>query len=160
MSKPAGYTLFQIILHWLIALLILIQYLFHEQMEAAYEAVQKGGDGSGGNFHAMTGITILVLAIIRIAIKVRRGSPELPADEPRWQQIAAHATHGILYLLMLLVPLTGMAGWGGGIKAAAEVHGFLTGLLLITFAVHFVGALYHRFVLKSGVMERMLKPQK
>lgn len=159
MSKPAGYTRFQIILHWLIALLILMQYLFHERMEAAYEAVQKGGDGSGGDIHALTGVTILVLAIIRIALKVRRGSPELPADEPAWQKMAAHATHGILYLLMLAVPLTGMAAWGGGIEAAAEVHGLLTGLLLIVFALHFAAALYHRFILKSGVMERMLRPR-
>jgi cytochrome b561 len=160
MSKPAGYTLLQIVLHWLIALLILMQYLFHEQMEAAYEAVQKGGDGSGGNIHAVTGIAVLVLAVIRIVLKIQKGSPELPAGEPAWQKMAAHATHGLLYLLMLAIPLSGMAAWGGGIEASADVHGVLTKLFLALFLLHFLGALYHRFVLKSGVMERMMRPAK
>ena len=159
MSKPAGYTLFQITLHWLIGLLFLFQFLTGDAMGEVWDKVEKGGDAASTP-HVWAGVTILILAIIRIAIKVQRGSPELPADQPAWQKMAAHATHGILYLLMLVIPLSGMAAWFMGLKISAEFHEAMTGVFLFVFAVHFVGALYHRFVLKSGVMERMLKPAK
>jgi len=161
MSKPQGYTAVQIGLHWLIALLILGQFLFHDGIHDAWRAVVRGtgqAPSTAAMAHIWAGGVILILAVIRIAIKIKRGSPALPADEPAWQKMAAHAAHGLLYLLMLLIPLTGMAAWFGGVEAASEGHEFLTGVLIVIFLIHFGGALYHRVILKSGVMERMIRP--
>ena len=162
MSSPTGYTRTQIILHWLIAILIAAQFLFHEAISEAWEVVEKGGEMQPNALvfsHVVFGVLILLLAIWRISIKIRRGSPALPAEESRIQQILAHATHGLLYLFMLLMPLSGMAAFFGQVEAAAEAHEVMKGALLLFFLLHFVGALYHRFILKSGVMERMLKAE-
>lgn len=162
MSKPLGYTWTQIALHWGIALIILGQFLFSDGIEAAYDKVEAGATAATSPFawgHIIGGSLVLVLAIWRISIKIKRGSPELPASEGKAQKIAAHATHGLLYLCMLLVPLSGLSAWFGGVGAAAEAHEVLTTLLMVLVGLHFAAALYHRFILKSGVMERMLKAE-
>jgi len=162
MSKPLGYTRTQIGLHWAIALVIAEQFLLNEPMSEAWDLVEKGQVPSFTLMvfgHVAGGVLVLLLAIWRISIKVKRGSPDLPENESKLQKILAHATHGFLYLLMILVPVSGLSAWFGGIEAAADGHEVLTTVLLILIALHFAAALYHRFVLKSGVMERMLKPE-
>jgi cytochrome b561 len=162
MAKPTGYTRTQIALHWIIFLLIACQFLLHEWIADAWDQVGKGMTPAFSPLvaaHVFGGILVFLLALWRISIKIKRGSPALPDNESRLQQIIAHATHGLLYLLMLLLPLSGMAAWFGGIGAAAEGHEIMTTVLLILVGLHFLGALYHRLILKSGVMERMLRPE-
>ena len=163
MPKPAGYTRIQISLHWVIAILIAAQFLLHEPMEAAWRIAAKGGTPEFDPIvaaHVFGGILILLLAIWRIALKIKRGSPAFPAGEPRWQKIAASASHGILYLLMILIPASGISAWFLGVLPAAEAHEVMGTILLLVVALHFIAALYHRFILKSGVMERMLRAEK
>jgi len=162
MSKPAGYTRTQIALHWVIFLLVAAQYLFHDAIVAAWRAFGQTGNYEAtllGASHVFGGILILLLALWRIRIKIRRGSPPLPENEPRVQQILAHATHGLIYLLLLLMPLSGIAAWFGGVKLAADAHSLLRLVFLLLILLHILGALYHRFVLKSGVMQRMMRPE-
>lgn len=160
MNKPLGYTWTQIALHWGIATIILGQFLFNDGMGDAFDKVEAGQVVATSGFalgHVIGGVAVLLLTIWRITVKIKRGSPALPDEESKLQKIAAHATHGLLYLCLLLVPLSGMAAWFGGSSAAAEGHEVLTTLLLVLIALHFGAALYHRFILKSGVMERMLR---
>jgi len=162
MATPTGYTRTQIGLHWIILILVAAQYVFHEGIANAWEIVEKGGTPEFSlliGSHVIGGGLILLLAIWRIWIKIKRGSPALPESESRLQQIIAHATHGLLYLLMLLMPVSGLAAWFGGVEQAADAHGVMRIAFLLLIALHFVGALYHRFILKSGVMERMLKAE-
>lgn len=162
MPTPIGYTRTQIRLHWIIFVLVLSQYIFHEPITKAWELIEKGGapELSLTIFsHVAGGILIMLLAIWRIRIKMKRGAPALPADESRLQQILAHATHGLLYLLLLAMPLSGMVAYFGKVDGAANAHGVMRVILLVLILLHFVAALYHRFVLKSGVMERMINPE-
>lgn len=162
MKRPAGYTRTQIALHWIVFLLVVAQYLLHESIAGAWD---KYLDGVEVEFslliasHVVFGLLILVFGIWRIVLKIRRGAPALPESEPRLQQIIGHATQGLLYLVLILMPLSGMAAWFGGVELAAKGHQVMRIVLLALIALHFVGALYHRFVLKSGVMERMLRPE-
>lgn len=158
---PNGYTRTQIALHWVIFLLIAAQFVFHDAISEAYHDLMKTGDFVRGPLvaqHIFSGILILALAIWRIVLKLKRGAPALPEDEPRALQIAAHATHGILYLLLLLVPISGGVAWFASVKPAAEAHEVLKTVLLLVVLIHFLGALFQKFVLKSNVMERMLRP--
>lgn len=161
MASPKGYSRVQIGLHWVIALLILFQLLFHDGMEAAWEAFQKGMpiEGNSAQIHASVGALVLVLAVIRIIIRLRRGAPDLPPDGNPLQDLAAKATHIALYALLVLVPLSGMAAWGGGIVPAAGVHGLLfTGLFFLVL-LHLVAALYHQYYLKDGLIRRMMRSE-
>ncbi|MBZ0129211.1 MAG: cytochrome b/b6 domain-containing protein [Rhodobacteraceae bacterium] len=162
MKRPAGYTRTQIALHWLVFLLVAAQFLLHESIAEAWDKFQ---DGVAVEFslliasHVVGGILILVFGIWRIAIKIRRGAPALPDSEPRLQQIIGHATQGLLYLLLILMPVSGMVAWFGGVALAAQGHEVMRIVLLALVVLHILGALYHRIVLKSGVMERMLRPE-
>ena len=52
---------------------------------------------------------ILTLALVRLAWRYANPRPVPPADMPRWQRLAAVGTHRLLYALILLQPLTGLA---------------------------------------------------
>lgn len=73
---------------------------------------------------------------------------------------AAHWGHLALYALMILMPLSGLAAWFGGLEAAAEVHEAMKPLLLILVAVHVAAALWHQFWLKDGLLLRMKWPRR
>jgi cytochrome b561 len=51
------------------------------------------------SIHKPLGIAILVLALIRLAIRLRYGAPPLPADLPKPMKLAAEASHYALYAL-------------------------------------------------------------
>lgn len=159
---PKGYSATQIGLHWAVALLVLVQFLNNGAIGAAWRALRRGDAEVPGGFlvaaHVFVGIAILVFALWRITLRVTRGAPPAPAEEPRPLRLIAAATHGLLYLLLLAVPFSGLAAWFGGVAPAAGAHEVLkTALMLIVF-LHIAGALYQRFVLKSDVVTRMLRP--
>ena len=99
----ARYTRIAVILHWLIAALIAVNvalalsvdYLPDESVRAVIDT------------HKSTGITVLGLVLLRIVWRNVHPPPPLPAGYARWERIGAHAAHGVLYALMLLLPLSG-----------------------------------------------------
>ncbi|GKY88883.1 cytochrome b [Sinisalibacter aestuarii] len=162
MSAPKGYTRTQIALHWVVFLLVALQFLFHNNIVDAWGSYLRDGtfEPSALVFsHVIGGILILLLVIWRMAIKVKRGAPELPENEPPMLKLAANLTHIGLYLLLLLTALSGAVAWFGSVEAAAQVHGVLRALVLILVLLHIAGAFYQQLVLKSDVMTRMGKPE-
>ena len=59
--------------------------------------------------HKTLGIIILVLALIRLGVRLRYGAPPLPADLPEPMKLAAHLSHYVLYALMIAMPILGWA---------------------------------------------------
>ncbi len=157
-----AYTRTQIIIHWLTVLLIFLQFVLNGPMEDVWDQVRKGLPADMSPLvaqHVFGGLLILVLVVLRIAIRLRRGAPKLPENEPAILKMAAHATHLGLYGMLILVPVSGAVAWFGGVKAAAGGHEAMTSLMLLLIALHVGGALFHALVLKSGVAERMIKPR-
>lgn len=160
-----GYSGLQIGLHWVVALLIAAQFLFHDPMEEAWDAVRDGlavpeSAAFGANMHAAFGALILLLALARIYLRVTRGGPDLPANEPAPLKLLAKATHGLIYLLIVGLPLGGMAAWLGGVKQAAQVHGLGAEVLFWLVVLHVAGALVQQFVFKTNIMSRMTIAEK
>ena len=161
----AGYSATQIALHWIVAALIVVQFVLSDGMEAAY-GFEHGGPAPTGselflsNVHMACGIAVFALALLRVALRFRRGVPLPPPDQPRLVRLAARATHGALYAVIFLMPLTGMLACFGGVEAMAAVHRFGQPILLVLVGLHVAGAAYHHFVLKSDVPRRMLKPER
>lgn len=157
---PARFSPAQIALHWLTVLLILAQFLNDHAIGRAFNATMRGAAQIPGGWrvtaHILTGVAILAFTLWRIALRLRRGAPPPAANEPRALQIVAAATHGLLYLLLLLLPLTGLVAWYGSVGPAAGLHEILKTVLLVTIGLHVLGALYQQFVLRSGVVARML----
>ncbi|MBA3939957.1 MAG: cytochrome b [Sphingopyxis sp.] len=162
------------LLHWTMALLVLAMLFIGIAMVStagpAYASLLA--------LHRPIGIAILLLAVLRLAIRFRTGAPPLPADLPRAQQRAAHASHILLYLAMIGMPLIGWAMLSAGgypvrLSAAWVLPPILPqdllayGVLrqahtLVAFAFfalilgHLSIALVHGFVRRDGVLETML----
>ncbi len=158
---PRGYSLTQIALHWTIAVLVLLQFLNDEAIGTAWRALRRGTEPPAdilATAHIYVGVAILALVLWRIVLRLTRGAPPPPASEPRPLQIAAAATHGLLYLLLLALPVSGLVGWYGGVGSAGEVHELMKTVLMLLIFLHIAGALYQRFVLKTDVVTRMIRP--
>ncbi len=157
-----GYTRVQIALHWQVAILIAVQFLMSEGIEEAWDAYKEGeaaGTGGGAWLHILVGVAILALVIWRLALRASQGVPPPPAGESPAQVLVAKATHGLLYALMILMPLSGVAAWFGGIGPAMAAHQFGKLALLVLVALHVLGAVYNHFLLKNGLLSRMTRPR-
>ena len=77
---------------------------------------------------------------------------------PPMLKLAAHVTHWALYALMILLPIGGGMAWFGGKEFAAELHGAMAPVLMVLILLHFAGALFHQFVLKTNLLDRMRTP--
>lgn len=162
-DRPAGYSAVQIALHWIIAVLILLQFLAHDGIEHAWDAFEDGEAVAGGDLplaylHVSVGVAILLLAVVRVWIRLTRGAPPLPENDPAIARFGAHAVHGLIYVLLFLTPLSGAAAWFLGVEEAGDAHEALKSALLILIVLHIAGAIFQQFVMRSGVLMRMFRP--
>jgi cytochrome b561 len=161
MTTPKGYTRLQIALHWIAALLIVQQYLFKDAISAAWEATTKGLESAFNPLvlaHVAGGALVMLFALWRLSIKARRGAPAMVGDSAM-QRALAKLVHVGLYALMILMPVSGSVAWFGGVEVAAQGHNILKIALLAFVALHVVGALYHQFVLKDRLINRMRRAE-
>ena len=62
------------------------------------------------DLHKSIGALLIPVVIVRLIYRVMNPPLPLPADIPAIQQFAAHATHWVLYALLLVQPLVGWIG--------------------------------------------------
>jgi cytochrome b561 len=127
--------------------------------------------------HKTLGIVILVLALVRLAVRVRYGAPPLPADLPEPMKLAAHLSHYTFYVLMIGMPLIGWAMLSAGaypvvllgnvrlpaiVPQSDTLHTLLWNAhVCLAFAffalilVHLAAALFHALVRRDTVFESM-----
>jgi len=161
MATPKGYSLAQISLHWIIAALILFQLVFGDAIGGAWRSVRQGAVPEMGAMvwaHIGVGVTVLLLVLWRISLRMARGVPAEAEAGTALTRFAAKVVHLGLYLLVLALPITGLAAWFGGITSAADVHELMKPLLILLIALHVIGALWHQFVLKDNLLARMKRP--
>jgi cytochrome b561 len=164
-GKVTGYSRAQVALHWTVLVLVAFQFLAHDGIEEAWRAFRRGqptpADAAALTYmHIGAGSLVLLLALARIYLRMTRGAPAPPADEPRLMQLAAEGVHMLIYALLLLLPLSGSVAWFVGVEASADVHEWLKNVLLAAIALHVSGALFQHFVRRSDVLMRMLSPQR
>ncbi|PQO24394.1 cytochrome B [Rhodobacteraceae bacterium WD3A24] len=159
---PKGYSRAQIGLHWIVFLLVAVQFLFNGAIVEAWADFVETAESAFDPFaaaHVFGGLLVLALVLWRLVLRARRGAPPPPAQEPRVLRMAAHAAHWSLYALLILMPVTGALAWFGALEQAAGLHSVLRFALLALIALHILAALYHQFLLRDGLMARMRHPQ-
>ena len=88
--------------------------------------------------------------------KGKPGVPPLPQSDGALQARIATAMHVALYLLLILMPITGVVAWAGPSGGAAALHTALRLVLFGLVVLHFLAALVGQFVQKTGVIGRMM----
>jgi len=156
-KTTTGYSGLQIALHWVIAILIVTAWFTGEGAEEALEVVEEGG-AAGFVPHVAIGLALLALVVLRILVRLGRGAPAAPGAPGSLAVLAADWGHRLLYLLMIAVPLGGASVFFLGLDVG-EVHGLAANLLLLVALGHAVMALYHQYVLKDGLLRRMMKAE-
>lgn len=169
------YHKISILLHWLIAALVFLMLGLGAFMD---EIGNQSLKMAAFTFHKSLGLTILVLMIIRLGWRWSHPAPALPSQMVSWERFLSKLTHGLFYLILILMPLDGWimsmaAGhpvnffWLGTIPSfvpesrslaaiMAEVHEFLAWTLLSLILLHTAAALKHHFYDKDNVLTRML----
>jgi cytochrome b561 len=173
MTQTDRFSPLQRLLHWLMALMILAMLFIGVGMVGSV-APQYWTLVS---IHKPLGIAILILVLVRLAVRVLRGAPALPADLPPPQRLAAKASHYVLYALMILMPLVGWSMLSAGgypivvygplhlppimphsdalYAVLRPAHTILAYLLFALILLHFAAALMHALVRQDGVFDSM-----
>lgn len=157
MKTTTGYSGIQIALHWLIAVLIAIAWFTGEGAGDAMEVVEEGGV-AGFVPHVAFGLAILALVVVRILVRLGRGAPAAPGAPGSLSTLAAEWGHRLIYVLMIAVPLGGVSTWFLGLDVG-ELHELAANVLMVVALGHAAMALYHQYVLKDGLLRRMMRAE-
>lgn len=162
MRQTTAYSTAQIGLHWLIAALVLFQLLFGDSMTALVEATEEGTTASPtdvlmSGFHFWFGAAILILALIRLGLRLWQGAPPPLATTSPLMALAARVLHWLFYALLIVVPVLGLLAYYLG-DPFGELHAIAKPAFIILIVIHAGAALIHQFFLKDGTLMRMLRP--
>ncbi|MFM0242242.1 cytochrome b [Paraburkholderia phytofirmans] len=166
------------LLHWTMAPLIIAMLFIGVGMVAT---VSRAHDTLIA-IHRPLGIALLLLVVLRMGVRITRGSPPLPDDMPTAQRFAAKASHLVLYVLMAAMPLI---GWGMLSAAGYPVtlygplhlppiaphnvelfallralHTWFAFALFATVLLHLAAALFHGLIRRDGVFSSMARGER
>lgn len=174
MSPVMRYSTPAIVLHWLVALLIFAGFplgLYMVDLPLSPDKLKLY------SYHKWIGITVLLLVAVRVSWRLTHVPPPLPASVAAWQRQASAVVHGLLYGLMIAIPLSGWmmssakgfpVVWFGVLQLPdlvgkdkalgdllAEVHTILNFTLLALVVLHVGAALQHHFIERQPFLQRM-----
>jgi len=160
-TTPQGYSTTQIALHWAVAVLVAAQYIFKDAISGAWDAIRAGETFAFELpilAHVAGGGLILGFVIWRLVLRVTRGVPAAPDNEPAKLKTLGHVAHWAFYAVLAAMAFTGSMAWFFDVTQAAQAHNILKVVLLALIALHILAVIFHRIVLKNNVMRRMLQP--
>lgn len=164
------YDRVQVFLHWLIAALILFMiglglFMVGLPKESELPPGQESVRAFYFLLHKSMGLTVAILIVLRVVWRLTHRAPELPPTIPAWQRGASKLVHGLLYALMVAMPLSGYLQsmyssydtkfWGmilprladadkGLREQFSEVHEILAFTLIALLVLHIAAAIKHR----------------
>jgi cytochrome b561 len=169
------YMPWQIRLHWLVAILLVITCVtielrgFAEPGSAPWYVLVVT--------HFSCGVTVFALMIARLFLRWRHPSPAIAPKPPKWQTGLAHLTHTLIYLLLLTLPVLGVySRYLGGkewylfglpmpfadvadrpqARAIIGWHKTLASFGYWLIGLHTAAALFHHYIVKDNALVRML----
>lgn len=170
------YTLTAITLHWLMAILIIATFLLGLTMVDIPGLTPT--KLKYFSWHKWLGVTIFGLACLRLLWRLTHTPPAYAPGMSFWQKKMANTAHGLLYLLIFAVPLSGyFYTLAAGVPVVylgilplpvfiapdpelkvllKQVHYAFNVTLLIVFCLHVLGALKHQFIDRDRTLQRML----
>ena len=173
-ASTQRYAGLMIVLHWLIALGIIGMLALGLYMVGLPKGLPI--KSTLLNLHKSLGMTVFLLVLLRIMVRAVVGRPPLPPMRP-WQRAAARTTQGLLYVAMVVMPLSGYLGssfntygtrfwgillpkWGWDDKALRSlffgIHEAAAYVLIALIVLHVAGAIKHQLIDRDNLLARML----
>jgi cytochrome b561 len=175
MRTASRYDGISIGVHWLTVILVIVQVIAGITMVN----IDRGWTQNVlYDVHKSVGVTLLLLVLFRLIWRVHHPWPPLPSGMPRSQVILARINHVLLYAMLIVMPVSGFVFTAAGgypipylglielsglvpknesiSKAANVVHLAGQWVVYALVGLHVMGALYHLFIRKDGVFQRML----
>ncbi len=170
------YTKIAIFLHWVVGLLVLSLIALGIYMHD----IPKGDPDRAFffNLHKSIGVTVGLLMLIRLWWRRKNLPPALPNTIPGWQRRLSKLSHGLLYGVLIVMPVIGFAAlqftkygvtYFGLFKISPmgsnnpeirdwlqSIHHDLSYVIMGLIAIHILAAMYHWIVLRDGIIRRML----
>lgn len=171
-------------IHWITAVLMIYMVFFGEDLMKSGIRLARAGDAANASFqpsiHVTIGISILLLTLLRIVWRITHTAPAYPASMKRYEVVGSKSLHGLFYLLLVGLPITGWLAFGeavsrlpalsattfyGAIPVPAppvtsrlfgEMHGLGSNLAMALIGLHVLAALKHQFIDKDSILSRML----
>ncbi len=172
-GAPERYDAAAVVFHWTVAALI----VFLGVLGLLFDDLPKQARPFWINVHGSVGLVYLALVVARLAWRIGHRPPRLPPNVGAFSRRAASAVHHLLYALMLITPVLGLIAyvWHGrtfdyglfqvnfGVALnrpvfhpAEEIHQLLAYMLFALAALHVLGALWHQYVRRDGLLLRIL----
>jgi cytochrome b561 len=159
-------------LHWVMVVLVVVVGvlgLLHDSWPKATQAFWI-------NVHALIGLAVWALIMVRLGWRLTHPPPALPAEAGGFSRRWSYPVHQLLYALLLVIPILGIVTflWHGRVfdfglfrvdfgvhknraifHPTEEIHGYLAYALFTVIGLHTLAALWHHFVRRDGVLQRM-----
>ncbi|MEO5972150.1 MAG: cytochrome b/b6 domain-containing protein [Sphingomicrobium sp.] len=173
------YANIAVALHWITAAVVLAQVAIGFR----FKALPPGADRiEAFTWHKTVGAAILLLAVVRLAVRLVNPPPPFPPELPRWERVAAVWTHRAFYFLLIVLPLTGLTAVSGRTDGATtpllgglalplfpgvsegtgeisgEVHEILVFTTIALLVLHVGAALKQQFFDRPGRMAGRMPP--
>lgn len=180
MSTPSTrYALSLRIVHWLTVAAILAAYLLADVGE---NGGKNGAIASGMQamkWHVTAGLAVLLLAVLRLLIRIEAQTPPILPTPGAFTVIAARLTHLALYAFLIVEPILGwlQLSYGGqsiflpwlgwhlpalvhpheqAKELAGEMHELIANIFYAVIGLHIIAALWHHFIRRDNTLKRML----
>lgn len=170
------YTTAAIVFHWIVAILAFTMIGLGVYMTD----IPKGTPDRVFyyNLHKSIGVTTALLVIVRLLWRAKNPPPSLPASMPDWEVQASKISHALLYMCLIVMPLSGFSAtqftkygvnyfglfkippMGSENKVVYDllqgIHGVTATLLIALVVIHVLAAFKHLLINRDKVFQRML----
>ena len=172
---PAGserYGVWAITLHWVLFVLLVVV----GTLGLLHDSWPKNSQAFWINVHALCGLSLWILLILRFVGRLNHPPPPPPADLGPVTRRLARAVHLTLYALLFVIPIFGIVTFiwhgrsldlgvvrldfgvaknGAIFEPTEDIHGYLAYAVFGLATAHALAALWHHFIKHDGVLRRM-----
>lgn len=175
----AGYGTTARMLHWVVAAAVLA--MIPAGLIMVRDGLDRGLQDALFIFHKNLGSLLIPVIALRVAWRIAHPAPPLPSTLPAWQRTAAHGSHVALYVLMVVLPLSGYVRVRAGgfpiegldamglptlvghskslAEAAGTLHEWAAYALIAVLALHLGAALNHALIRRDNIWRRIWPPR-
>jgi cytochrome b561 len=171
------YSKRMVIVHWFTLVFLIAAWFLGDSLAEATD--ESKATLSGYFIHMFVGGTVLLLTALRLYFRLNDWLPA-PVGDTAMDKLAK-GVHVLLYMVLFVLPVSGIAIlitskagpalWAGDANMlpkehdfhnvfAHEVHEQLVNVLIVLVVIHILGAIKHQFIMKDGLMERMMLRRK